>query len=186
LNSGEGTWNFSWFSCKQGKSEWCLCFIFLFRWFFGLIRPRFCYVTFLKIPLLIEEISCILWFFWESFYRKDPSNGFLMERSIFIFVSFSNFGQLVVFSFLQIFLTCFLAFRSPQNFCRGFDLFGFIFRFSFSIQKQKLFFISMACFSSFFWLQASLTIFLFLLKIIPKKCYMYAGTHFKKVFHIRQ
>jgi len=88
------------------------------------------------------------------------------------------------FLFCKFFLTCFLAFRSPQNFCRGFDLFGFIFRFSFSIQKQKLFFISMACFSSFFWLQASLTIFLFLLKIIPKKCYMYAGTHFKKSFFI--
>jgi len=127
-----------------------LCFIFLFRWFFGLIRPGFCYVTFLKIPLLIEEISCILWFFWESFYRKDPSNGFLMERSIFIFVSFSNFGQLVVFSFLQIFLTCFLAFRSPQNFCRGFDLFGFIFRFSFSIQKQKLFLFQWLVFQASF------------------------------------
>jgi len=94
-----------------------LCFIFLFRWFFGLIRPGFCYVTFLKIPLLIEEISCILWFFWESFYRKDPTNGFLMERSIFIFVSFSNFGQLVVFSFLQIFFK--LAF-SPFDRLRTF------------------------------------------------------------------
>jgi len=94
-----------------------LCFIFLFRWFFGLIRPGFCYVTFLKIPLLIEEISCILWFFWESFYRKDPTNGFRMERSMFIFVSFSNFGQLVVFSFLQIFFK--LAF-SPFDRLRTF------------------------------------------------------------------
>jgi len=40
-----------------------------------------------------------------------------MERSIFIFVSFSNFGQLVVFSFLQIFFK--LAF-SPFDRLRTF------------------------------------------------------------------
>ena len=119
-----------------------LCFIFLFRWFFGLIRPGFCYVTFLKIPLLIEEISCILWFFWESFYRKDPSNGFLMERSIFIFVSFFNFGQLVVFSFLQIFFK--LAF-SPFDRLRTFvevsiySVSFFVFLFLFKSKNSFLF-----------------------------------------------
>lgn len=119
-----------------------LCFIFLFRWFFGLIRPGFCYVTFLKIPLLIEEISCILWFFWESFYRKDPSNGFRMERSMFIFVSFSNFGQLVVFSFLQIFFK--LAF-SPFDRLRTFvevsiySVSFFVFLFLFKSKNSFLF-----------------------------------------------
>jgi len=119
-----------------------LCFIFLFRWFFGLIRPGFCYVTFLKIPLLIEEISCILWFFWESFYRKDPTNGFRMERSMFIFVSFSNFGQLVVFSFLQIFFK--LAF-SPFDRLRTFvevsiySVSFFVFLFLFKSKNSFLF-----------------------------------------------
>lgn len=119
-----------------------LCFIFLFRWFFGLIRPGFCYVTFLKIPLLIEEISCILWFFWESFYRKDPTNGFRMERSMFIFISFSNFGQLVVFSFLQIFFK--LAF-SPFDRLRTFvevsiySVSFFVFLFLFKSKNSFLF-----------------------------------------------
>jgi len=118
-----------------------LCFIFLFRWFFGLIRPGFCYVTFLKIPLLIEEISCILWFFWESFYRKDPSNGFLMERSISIFVSFSNFGQLVVFSFLQIFFNLLSRLSIASELLSRFRSIRFHFSFFFFYSKAKTVFL---------------------------------------------
>jgi len=94
-----------------------MVFIFLFRWFFGLIRPWFCYVTFLKIPSIdSEEISCILWFFWESFLQKRAIQWFPHGDQWHLFVSFStvsNFGQWWSFPFCK-FLTRFSSLWLPQ------------------------------------------------------------------------
>ena len=114
-----------------------LCFIFLFRWFFGLIRPGFCYVTFLKIPLLIEEISCILWFFWESFYRKDPSNGFLMERSIFIFCIFLQFWPVGGLFFFANFFNLLSRLSIASELLSRFRSIRFHFSFFFFYSKAK-------------------------------------------------
>jgi len=69
LNSREGMGYFSWLK-KQGKSEWWV-FYFFIPWFFGLIRPLFCYLTFLKIPFFIEEISAFYDFFGNLFLEKN-------------------------------------------------------------------------------------------------------------------
>jgi len=79
-------------------------------------------------------------FFGNLFIEKiHPMVSSWRDQYLFLYLS-PILASWRSFLFCKFFLTCFLAFRSPQNFCRGFDLFGFIFRFSFSIQKQKLFF----------------------------------------------
>jgi hypothetical protein len=85
-------------------------FIFLFRWFFGLIRPWFCYVTFLKIPYSLRKFLQFFMIFLGIFSGKKPSwypHGDLWF-SFFCFMC-SNFWfiPIMIFSLLQIFLTCF-------------------------------------------------------------------------------
>jgi len=81
-------------------------FIFLFRWFFGLIRPWFCYVTFLKIPYSLRKFLQFFMIFLGIFSGKKPSwypHGDLWF-SFFCFMC-SNFWfiPIMIFSLLQMF-----------------------------------------------------------------------------------
>jgi len=127
-------------------------FYFFIPMVFGLIRPGFCYVTFLKIPYFFEEISCILWFFWESFSEKNQLMVSSWRSMIFFCIIFSRlqFWPEVVFSLLQIFLTCFLAFLClVLSTCSG-QIFSAFCRFFFLNKAKTCFDIS--SFISWFYL----------------------------------
>jgi len=86
-------------------------FYFFIPMVFGLIRPWFCYVTFLKIPYSLRKFLQFLWFFLGIFFGKKPSwypHGCIYDFHFAVFMC-SNFWfiPIMIFSLLQIFLTCF-------------------------------------------------------------------------------
>jgi len=78
---------FSWFCWKMKKLN-VVWFYFFIPMVFGLIRPWFCYVTFLKIPYSLRKFLQFLWFFWESFLEKSH-HGTRMDASMIFILLFS-------------------------------------------------------------------------------------------------
>jgi len=64
-------WKFSWFCWKMKKLN--VWFYFFIPMVFGLIRPWFCYVTFLKIPYSLRKFLQFFMIFLGIFFGKKPS-----------------------------------------------------------------------------------------------------------------
>merc|ERR1719167_2162069 len=125
------------------------------------------------LPGVIGQPLAFCDFFGNLFIEKiQPMVSAWRDQCLFLYLS-PILASWWSFLFCKFFLNLLSRLSIASELLSRFRSIRFHFSFFFFYSKAKTVFISMACFSSFFWLQASLIIFLFLLKIIPKKCYMY-------------